>query len=96
MKMPSVKTLMTLRLTKEQAVSIRYCAAKEGGNAALELADDFLRGHGIEYIPQGHNRKSPAIEYVNMGDPYEWTLMLIKGRLQVGCWGDIVARGSYD
>lgn len=50
---------------------------------------------GPEYIPQGHNRRSPAITYLNTGDCYEATILVIRGRFYVGCWGYIVERGNY-
>lgn len=50
---------------------------------------------GVEYIERGSNQKSPAIDYLNAGDTYDETLMRVRGRFCVGCWGDIVERGNY-
>ena len=61
----------------------------------LEAINDVMDGHGVEYIPAGRNRRSPSIEYVNVGDTYLDTVMWTRGRYVVGCWGDIVERGSY-
>lgn len=61
----------------------------------LDLADALLGLHGVEYINAGSNRRSPPIEYCNAGDPYEPTLMVIRGHYRVGCWGDVVERGNY-
>jgi hypothetical protein len=55
-----------------------------------------MHGFGVEYIPAGNNRKSPAIEYVNLGDTYTCTLMYINGQYVVGSWGSIVEMGNYD
>ncbi len=66
--------------------------------AKLSIADEILGTHGIEYVRQGHNTKSPAFEYCNAGDPYALTLIhfIATGFLKVGCYGGIVERGHYD
>ena len=64
--------------------------------AKLSIASEITECCGVEYIPAGHNAKSPSIEYVNTGDPYVTTIMWTGGRYKVGCWGDIVERGNYD
>jgi hypothetical protein len=64
--------------------------------AKLSIANEILGTYGVEYIPKGHNSKSPAIEYCNAGDTYNSTLLFVSGRYRVGCWGDIVERGQYD
>ena len=61
----------------------------------LEAINELMDGHGVEYIPAGRNRRSPSIEYVNMGGTYLDTIMWARGRYVVGCWGDIVERGNY-
>ena len=50
---------------------------------------------GVEHQTAGSNRRSPAIDFLNTGDPYELTLLYVRGRFRVGCWGDIVERGNY-
>jgi len=62
----------------------------------LEVIDELLGTHGVEYIPRGHNAKSPAIEYCNTGDTYASTVMYVNGRFIVGCWGNFVEQGDYD
>lgn len=62
----------------------------------LQQIDTILRTFGVEYIPAGHNAKSPAIYYCNTGDTYDTTVLKVRGRFRVGCWGDIVERGKYD
>lgn len=65
--------------------------------AKMSIADEILGTHGVEYIPEGHNSKSPAIEYCNTGDTYASTLLYVHGQgYRVGCWGDTVERGNYD
>ena len=61
----------------------------------LEAINDIMDGYGVEYIPAGRNRRSPAIEYINVGHTYRATIMWVRGRYVVGCWGDIVERGNY-
>ena len=62
----------------------------------LRALDVLLDGCGVEHIPAGRNAKSPAITYVNMGDTYTPTIVWVRGRYRVCCWGDIVERGNYD
>lgn len=62
----------------------------------MSAADEFLKTFGVEYIPAGHNSKSPAIEYCNAGDTYTTTLLFVNGSYRVGDWGSIVERGNYD
>ena len=62
----------------------------------LHAADAMLGGYGVEFIARGRNDRSPAIDYVNVGDPYTPTLLLVNGIFRVGAWGDIVERGHYD
>ena len=61
----------------------------------LEAINDLMEGCGVEYIPAGRNRRSPSIEYVNMGGTYSDTILWTRGRYVVGCCGDIVERGNY-
>jgi len=63
----------------------------------LTAINEILGAHVVEHIPAGSNAKSPAIDYVNMGDTYDATILRLPGgRYRVGCWGDIVERGSYN
>lgn len=50
---------------------------------------------GVEHIAAGSTRRSPAITYLNSGNTYDLTILVIRGRFSVGCWGDIVERGNY-
>lgn len=61
----------------------------------LAIADEILGTHGVEYIPAGRGRRSPAIAYCNAGDPYIPTLLRLNGVYRVGDWGSITERGDY-
>ena len=61
----------------------------------LEAINDLMDAHGVEFIPAGGNKRSPSIEYINVGETYRDTVLWTRGRYIVGCWGDIVERGSY-
>lgn len=63
----------------------------------LEALNAVMTGYGVEYIPHGHNAKSPAFYYINMGDTYNTTIVRFSdGRYRITTWGDIVERGNYD
>lgn len=95
MACPSVKTLAAA-FGVEKARAIRAVFDDSSSCNVLERIDVILGTHGVEYIPQGHNQRSPSIEYCNTGDPYITTVMRVGGVYRVGCWGDIVERGNYD
>ena len=61
----------------------------------LEALNAVLETYGVEFIPAGHDAKSPAIEYCNAGDSYAVTILRVNGRYRVGCWADFVERGNY-
>jgi hypothetical protein len=67
-------------------------------NKGWYLANKILDGHGIEYIYRGNNDRSPSITYVNTGDTYSPTVLIHGNRstCYIGCWGDIVEKGSYE
>jgi hypothetical protein len=98
MRYPSIKTLMErLKLNREQAKEIREAMEQ---NRGLKVADRILGGFGVETIglPDGcfDNCQEPEIyiEYVNMGDTYDTTLLKVNGVYRVGDWGSIVERCS--
>lgn len=62
---------------------------------AVEAAFPDLGTFGVEGIEAGKGSRSPAIDYLNTGDSYELTLLHVRGRYRVGCWGDYVERGNY-
>lgn len=58
--------------------------------------DSILGTHGVERIPRGRNKRSPAITYCNTGDAYGTTVLYVNGRFRIGSWGDLVERGNYE
>jgi hypothetical protein len=62
----------------------------------MHMLDIAAGTYGVEYIPAGHNARSPAIEYLNAGDTYTTTLLFVRGCYRVGSWGGIVEYGNYD
>jgi len=65
------------------------------------LLDCILDTYGVEYLFKGSDglrcdpesqHDSPLCTYLNTGDTYAPTLLLYRGRWQVGCWGDIAER----
>jgi len=94
---PSLKTLDDrLNLGGEEGKSLKYFMQAGQRKAALDYADELLGGNGIEYIAseQDTMRSRQGIEYVNMGDTYDTTLIYDHktGRFYVGAWGDWVER----
>lgn len=55
---------------------------------SLLVADVILDGYGVEWIECNGN----LIEYVNMGDPYAQTLLIVNGKIRIGDWGSIVEK----
>lgn len=97
MRYPTVKTLQNrLGLTRENAAFIREVMEKGDNNATLNSANTVMNGYGVESfgLPDGcfSNCQTPEIdvEYVNMGDTYDTTLMLVNGVFRVGSYGDVV------
>ena len=62
------------------------------------LADKILEGHGVEYIAEGRNARSPAITYINTGDLYTATVLITSNRqtCYVGCVADVIEKGDYE
>lgn len=83
-------------LTKDEYRYAHRSFAVRDALLVTEAARPELGTFGVEHIAQGHNRRSPEIEYLNAGDTYDLTLMYVNGRFVVGTWGDIVERGNYD
>jgi hypothetical protein len=91
-------TAVAVRKAMERAESTAFDFAHPHRSArrAMETIDGLVGGHGVEYIPAGSGNRSPSIRYVNLGDTYETTILYVRGRFRVGCWGDIVERGNYE
>ena len=100
MNAPSVKSLMQIKdVTEADAQAIRAIMKGEpkvDGLTRMQRIDAILHTHGVEYIPCGKGANSPSIRYCNAGDTYATTVLKIRGRFYVGCWGDWVERGRYE
>lgn len=66
----------------------------------LHAANVLLGTHGVEHVPAGRGRRSPAFDYCNTGDAYAPTLIRYadgrRRRYVVASWGDLVERGQYE
>jgi hypothetical protein len=90
---PSIKTIQRIRgVDAEKAKAVREALQDND----IEAADEAIGGHGVEFIPAGRNSRSPAIEYVNLGDSYDTTVLRVNGTWRIGAWGDIVEKGDYE
>jgi len=88
----SIRGIMERAVTRAEKHLLYPHSSHRGALAAINAV---LNGCGVERIEPGNNNRSPAIDYVNMGDTYDTTVMIVRGRFRVGCWGDIVDRGNY-
>lgn len=63
----------------------------------LEALNEVLDTCGVEYVEAGRGRRSPAFEYLNMGDTYDTTVLYFPVRRvwRIGSWGDQVEQGRY-
>jgi hypothetical protein len=62
---------------------------------AMESISTILGECGMEHIPEGSNRQSPEIYYVNTGDTYGTTVLFYNDSFHIGDWGYLVERGNY-
>lgn len=82
---------------KENAKLIKHAIENSRNKiVALEKCDKILNGHGVECIPAGIGSNSPEIKYVNLGDTYSTTIILVDGIFRVGDWGSYVEKGNYN
>ena len=103
MRLPSVKTITRIEWLDKIgdpdsiAHKVRHIMENMEPNRAMDELDRLLETFGVEYIHAGHNQKSPALFYLNTGDPYTTTVLLFRGKdFRIGSWGDIVEFGDYD
>jgi hypothetical protein len=105
MHLPTVKRMVSMGFNPTEASDIRklmetfrrnHPLGDVRPNITLLKISGIMDGCGVEEIQQGHNQRSPAIMYVNMGDTYDTTIMWYNGGFHVGCWGAIVEQGHYD
>ena len=100
MNYPSIKKLcqikdVTVADAKEIRAIMQWPVASKFEETRMDLIDRVLRTHGVEFIQGNGTEGSPDILYCNAGDTYAITVLKVRGRFIVGCWGDIVERGNY-
>lgn len=102
MRAPSVEAIQTAfpKFGSDRVTQIREVLTREQDGLRplrrLGAVNELLGFYGVEHISHGRNSKSPAIDYCNIGDPYNTTILLVNGQFRIGCWGDIVERGNYE
>lgn len=91
----SVKALMTIKdVTEEDAKAIRRIWHTEASRPlARSKIDKILSTHGVEYLGR-NKRTNDEVYYCNAGDTYSTTVLFIGSHLRVGCWGDLIERGT--
>jgi hypothetical protein len=93
---PSVKTLMNLPITKEQAKELHRKMESLDPYEVMMQANKYMAAHGVEVIRSANYWKAYygdiIAEYVNMGDSYILTLIYDNDRdsFYVTAWGDYV------
>lgn len=99
---PSYETLKVVfgaeRASVVRGLMERFHARNDRGvrpNKTMEKICDIIQAYGVEEIPPGTGARSPGIMYCNKGDPYDTTVMWVRGRFVVGDWGSYVEKGSY-
>lgn len=91
----SIKALMSIKdVTEEDAKTIRALWHTERfRNAARSGVNRLLRTFGVEYLGR-NKRTNDEVYYCNAGDTYATTVLFVGPYLRVGCWGDLVERGT--
>lgn len=108
MRTPSVKTLSAvfpdpkaakrvLQMTRAELIATpqgaalwRACYHPPTTDAVrMEILNELAGTHGVEGFQL---RDDSWVEYLNAGDIYATTLLLVRGKYRVGCWGDIAKR----
>jgi hypothetical protein len=70
------------------------CGTTAGTVAMPVLAvDAVLRTYGVEYLGR-NKRTNDEVYYCNAGDTYSTTVLFVGPHLRVGCWGDLIERGT--
>jgi len=104
-RVPSVKSLERIVdwrsnqcITTEQAKAIRKILLEgKSPYSALKAVNELLDAHGVEFIAAGRNAKSPSLRFVNLGETYGTTLILVGSSYwSVSSWGNYVERGNYE
>jgi hypothetical protein len=87
--------MMGLGILPAKAKALKeMMSAGRSVTSVLTAADKMMDGFGVEYIASAHDtmRTPDGLEFVNMGDTYNETLVYDhgKGKYVVTSWGDIV------
>lgn len=87
-----------LLLSNHAAAYSAQCMGKPADYMLKLVAINEILGlHGVEYIPAGRGKRSPAFYYLNTGDSYAVTILRFgPNQYRVGSWGDQVERGNYE
>ena len=91
----SIKALMYIKdMTEGDAKTIRalWHHSRYRGNARTAV-DAVLRTYGVEYLGR-NKRTNDEVYYCNAGDTYSTTVLFVGPHLRVGCWGDLIERGT--
>lgn len=62
----------------------------------LEVLNAILEGHGVDDVAEGGNRRSPAFDYIIMGDAYDTTILRLPSGYWISTFGDQVEKGNYE
>lgn len=91
----SIKSLMQIKdVTEEDAKAIRAIWHTDRYRGRARPAIGKLLGtHGLEYLGRT-KRTRHEVYYCNAGDTYATTILFVGPHLRVGCWGDMVERGT--
>ena len=92
-KGPSVaRMVQVLGITKAQATELKTLMNEGYIRRTLDTAEKILDGCGREFLYSVADFDGGGVEYVNMGDTYNSTLMFdyTKGKFIVGSWGELV------
>ena len=91
----SVKSLMEIKdVTEDDAKKIRHLWHTDRYRGRARPAVDKILGtYGVEHL--GYSKRAMhEVYYCNAGDSYATTVLFVGPHLRVGCWGDLVERGT--
>lgn len=93
--MPTKANLATLNAAFGiKGFDIHFALRNWPEGKAMERVNEILGGHGVESLALADGT---LVDYVNLGDTYATTLLLIGVSYFVGSWGDLVEEnGSMD
>jgi len=97
MKLTEISSLLSTKANPidiKQAQQIRARAREYGSNmiGVLRFADDILKTCGLESFRVKVAGVWRWVTYLNAGDTYNTTLLLYRGKIYIGCWGDLAEK----